>query len=79
MKGTLQPGDEVKWLGFDKATGFDRVEVTLPDGSTVQGYILRGDVLHPNLSTAPPDFQIRDGGKPMSTQAFASAGAGTKG
>ncbi len=79
MKGTLQPGDEVKWLGFDQATGFDRVEVSLPDGSTVQGYISRGDVLHPNLSTTPPDFQIRDGGKPMSSHAYPSSGVGTKG
>ena len=71
----LQPGDTVKWLGFDQATGFDLVEVTLPGGGTAQGYILRQ-----NLTSNPvlPEFNATSG-TPMSNQAFASSGAGTKG
>ena len=71
----LKPGDRVKWLGFDQATGFDRIEVTLPGGGTVEGYVLRQ-----NLTSNPvlPEMDASSG-KPMSSQAFASSGAGTKG
>jgi RHS repeat-associated protein len=74
MRGELEPGDEVRWLGYDSSTGFDRIEVTLPGGGTVEGYVLRQ-----NLSPNAPDTQYRDFGRPMSSQAYASSGAGTKG
>ena len=71
----LQPGDTVKWLRFDQSTGFDQVEVTLPGGGTAQGYVLRQ-----NLQASPvlPEFDASSG-RPMSNQAYSSAGAGTKG
>ena len=71
----LEPGDEVRWRGYDRATGFDRVEVTLPGGGTVEGYVLRQ-----NLTSNPvlPEMDASSG-KPMSSQAFPSAGAGDKG
>lgn len=71
-------GDEVRWLGYDAATGFDRVEVTLPGGRTVEGYVLRNNYSGTNLSTEPPSPEVPDGGKPMSSQSFPSSGVATK-
>jgi len=67
---TLQPGDEVKWLGRDRSTGLHRIEVKLAGGKC-KGYV------HPsNLVPTAPSSQIDYGdGKPIDGHALASSGA----
>ena len=71
---TLQPGDEVKWLGRDRSTGLDRVEVNLAGGGKCKGYVHRSNL----TPTAPSSKTDYGDGKPIDAHALSSSGAATK-
>jgi len=72
--GSLQPGAGVGFLEFDPTKQWAHIETVLPDGSSLQGW-----VLSKNLSATMPSPEYGGAGQPMSAQAYASHGAGTKG
>jgi len=83
VRTDLPLGTPVTWLGYDPATGFDRVRFTSPSGGQCQvGYVLRqgGDTwrnLTPNPRAA--SSQPYSGPSLPFGHAYPSHGAGTKG
>jgi hypothetical protein len=73
QNGLLQPGAVVNFKGFDPSGIWAHIETILPDGTPIEGYVMRQ-----NISTVAPNFHYTEPGMPMSSQAYASAG-GTKG
>jgi RHS repeat-associated protein len=71
----LEPGDVVTWLGYDSATGFDRIELTRANGVKCRGFTLRS-----NLTTKRPAREIElSPVPPFSTKSFPSHAVGIKG